>query len=86
MIYPVFAVRDAKTTFWPPQVEENEQSAIRNFAMMINQGTGVIAFSPNDFDFYKVAEFDSEKGTLSPLVPIELVVSGVNVVGVKYEK
>lgn len=86
MIYPLYAVRDAKTTFWPPQVEINEASAIRNFAQMINSGNGVAAFAPNDFDFYKVGEFDTEKGIVSATLPIELVCSGVSVVGVNYEK
>ena len=86
MIYPVVAVRDAKTTFWPCQVETNENSAIRNFAMMINSGSGVTAFAPGDFDLFKVATFDSEKGIVEPVFPIELICSGLNVQGVNYEK
>ena len=36
MIYPMYCVRDVKTTFFPPQPAQNEEDAKRNFAMMVN--------------------------------------------------
>lgn len=76
MKYPVYAIRDVKTTFFPPQVAQNEEEAKRNFAMMVNNPSGVIGFAPKDFDLYKVADFDSMKGEVTPVTPIEFVVSG----------
>lgn len=76
MNYPVFAIRDVKTTFFPPQVAQNEEEAKRNFAMMVNNPSGVIGFSPKDFDLFYVADFDTMKGELVPVVPIQFVVSG----------
>lgn len=76
MKYPVYAIRDVKTTFFPPQVAQNEDEAKRNFAMMVNNPSGVIGFAPKDFDLYKVADFDSMKGEVIPVTPIEFVVSG----------
>lgn len=86
MIYPVFAIRDIKTSFFPPQVAQSEEDAIRNFAMMVNNPSGVMGFSPKDFDLFKVATFDTEKGELVSLVPIEFIVTGSALVGVKDEK
>ena len=79
MIYPVVCVRDAKTGFYPPQIEQNLMSAKRNFAMMINNSEGVVGYAPNDFDFYYVADFDSEKGEMIPVCPIEQLATGVGV-------
>lgn len=86
MIYPVCAVRDSKTQFWPPQVHETIESAKRDFAMAINAGQGAPAFAPGDFDMYHIADFDSLKGTIEPVSPIDQICSGVNVYGVNYEK
>lgn len=76
MKYPMFAIRDVKTTFFPPQVNQNEEDAIRGFAMMVNNPSGVIGFAPKDFDLFKVAVFDTEKGVVEPVTPIEYVVAG----------
>lgn len=86
MKHPVYAVRDVKGTFWTPQVDQNDAAAIRNFAMMVNNPSGVVGFAPSDFELYKVAEFDSEVGTLTPIEPIQFVVNGLSVAGAKYEK
>lgn len=83
MKYPVFAVRDVKTCFYPPQVNQNEEDAIRGFAMMINNPSGVIGFAPKDFDLYKIGTFDTEKGVIDPLTPIEYVVAGSALVNEK---
>lgn len=83
MIYPVYSIRDAKTGFIAPTVDQNDSSAVRNFAYAINNG-GIMNYSPNDFDLFKVGEFDSDKGTLEGIVPF-LVVSGVSVYGEKTE-
>lgn len=83
MIYPVYAIRDVKTSFFPPQVHETEEDAIRGFAMMVNNPSGVIGFSPKDFDLFHVAEFDTKKGELVAVQPIEFVVTGSALVNVK---
>lgn len=86
MIYPICSVRDAKTSFWAPQIYQSIPSAIRDFSMTINAGSGAPAFAPGDFDFYHLGEFDSEKGTIEPVTPIEQIASGYSVFGEKYEK
>ena len=76
MIYPMYAIRDIKTTFFPPQASNNEEEAKRNFAMMVNNPSGVIGFAPKDFDLFYVGSWDSMKGVFEPVTPIEFVVSG----------
>lgn len=82
MIYPVFCMRDLKVGFLSPTVDQNDQTAIRNFSYAVNGNNSMMNYSPGDFQLYKVGTFDSQKGTILPLVPIELVAEGVNV----YEK
>lgn len=86
MIYPICAIRDAKTQFYPPQAEENTQSAIRNFAMAINNSTGLLGFSPGDFTLFHVGNFDTEKGQVDGVWPIEQLATGLDVYNVKDEK
>lgn len=76
MIYPMYCIRDVKTSFFPPQPAQSDEDAKRNFAMMVNNPSGVMGFSPKDFDLYFVGTFDTEKGVLTPVTPIEFVVSG----------
>ena len=83
MIYPLCAVRDAKTGFFPCQVEQSVPAAIRNFAMMINNGEGLVGFAPGDFDFYHVANFDSEKGVVEAVYPIVQLATGLGVMDEK---
>lgn len=78
MKYPLYSVRDVKQAFWPPQVEQNEAVAVRNFSLMVNTNS-ITAFTPSDFDFYKVGEFDSQKGTIEALDVPEFVCSGSSV-------
>lgn len=80
MKYPVYAIRDVKTTFFPPQVAQNEEEAKRNFAMMVNNPSGVIGFAPKDFDLFHIGLWDSMKGDFEPLTPIKFVVSGSTLV------
>lgn len=86
MVYPVFAVRDIKTSFFPPQVHQSREDAIRAFAMMVNSPSGVMGFAPKDFDLFYVADFDTEKGEIISVQPIEFIVTGSALVGVKDEK
>ena len=80
MIYPMYAIRDVKTTFLPPQLGQNDEDAIRQFAMMVNNPSGVMGFQPKDFDLYCVGYFDTEKGEVESVLPIRYVVAGTALV------
>ena len=76
MVYGVYAFRDNKTSFGQIWNDHNDESAKRGFAMMINNADGLMGFAPSDFDLFKIGEFDSENGQLSPVWPIEYLVNG----------
>lgn len=81
MLYNVFAIRDAKSArFIQPVNDVNEATAKRGFSQAVNNPNGIIGFAPKDFDLYKVAQFDDEKGLYIPIVPIELVCNGATLV------
>lgn len=80
MIYPVYAVRDALNGFGQLMLDTNDQTAIRNFKTGLSGNSSMLA-SVKDYDLYKLAEYDTEKGTVVAVVPIELVISGPEAVG-----
>lgn len=77
----MYAIRDQKVSFFPPQPATTEQEAVRNFSMMCNQPSGVMGFSPKDFDLYYVGVFDSVTGIVESITPIEFIVNGSSVAG-----
>ncbi len=81
MIYPVFSIRDLKGDFYSPRIDQNEVSAVRWFAQMVNTPDTTINFSPRDFQFFRIGDFDSESGRLIPLDLPQLVSSAIDVYG-----
>lgn len=86
MTYGVYAFRDNKTSFGQIWTDRSDEAAKRGFAMMINNPDGIMGFAPADFDLFKIGEFDTETGQLDPVWPIEFLVTGTAVIGVKNEK
>lgn len=85
MKYGVYVVKDHKTEFLTPTFDINDESAIRNFSYAINNTNGIMGFSPNDFDLFKIADYDASKGFLDKSnypVP-EFIISGSSVFGMK---
>ena len=81
MIYPVFSIRDLKGDFYSPRIDQNEASAVRWFAQIVNTPDTIINFSPRDFQFYRIGDFDSETGRMLPLDLPQLVTSAIDVFG-----
>lgn len=80
MIYPIYALRDNKTNFVANLlIEQNDPSARRNFAYMVNNSGSIQNFAPADFDLFKIGTFDSVSGIISPIVPIEFICNGLGV-------
>lgn len=76
MVYGVYAFRDNKTSFGQIWNDYNDDSAKRGFAMMMVNSNGLLGFAPQDFDLFKIGEFDSETGQLDPVWPIQYLVGG----------
>ena len=77
MKYPMFCYRDNKVGFMMPQCDQSDQSAIRGFAFAVNNHDGMMNFAPQDFDLYKIGEFDTDTGKVNPCTPV-LIISGVS--------
>lgn len=73
---PLYCIRDRKGEFWSPSLDQNDDSAIRNFGHMINTGDTIMNYSPGDFELCKIAMFDTETGVITPEPVIKVLVSG----------
>lgn len=77
MIYPVYTVRDVKVGFDVQfLVQASEEAAKRAFEMAVNNPGTMMGFKPSDFELYKVAEFDTDKGVMIGCPIPEFVVGG----------
>ena len=81
MRYPIYSVRDLKGDFYSPQIQQNEPSAKRWFAQLVNTEQTMINFAPNDFELYMIGVFDATKGVIEPLDIPEFVVRASELVG-----
>lgn len=84
MIYGLYAIRDKYTTFLSPALDQTNESAKRNFGFAVNNNKE-ISYAAADYDFYKVGEFDSISGKVTPADPIEFICNGVEVFNEKSE-
>lgn len=82
----MYAIRDVKTCFMTPTLDQTKEAAIRNFTVAIRQGTSLLHAMPQDFDLFYVGEFDAESGIISALSVPEFVVAGAAVAGGSEDK
>ena len=64
MKFGLYCIKDAKTGFMTPVVEQNDAAALRNFSHAVNQSESIMYDSPNDFTLFKVADFDTDAGII----------------------
>lgn len=79
MKYRLYAVQDALSGFMTPVLEQNDAIAVRNFRMACdssNSSSSLMTWNPVDFSLYHVADYDSDTGIVTPIVPIELICRG----------
>lgn len=70
MKFGLYCIKDAKTGFMTPVVEQNDAAALRNFSHAVNQLDSLMRYCPNDFSFFKVADFDIDAGIFAIPSPI----------------
>lgn len=68
MIKYVYALRDLKSHWTDPFVDECDDSAIRGVSLMVHRAdpNSLIAFQPRDFDLYCIGQYDTNTGFLLP--------------------
>ena len=81
MRYPIYSIRDLKGEFYSPSIQQNEPSAKRWFAQLVNTEQTMMNFAPNDFELYMIGVFDATKGVVESLELPEFVVRGSELVG-----
>lgn len=69
----LYSIKDAKTGFMTPVLEQGDPAALRNFAHAVNQPDSIMHDCPNDFSLFKVANFDTDKGIEPVTSPILIV-------------
>lgn len=78
MIYPMFSIRDVRTGFMSPTLDQNAQSAVRNFEHAVMQSSSLMNSHPKDYQLFKIADFDSETGKVTPCEIVEHIVDAVD--------
>lgn len=78
MIYGVYSIRDVKTGFMSPTIEQNDDAAARNFYHAVANSDGILFTYASDFSLYRIANFDSDTGVMDPGIPPLLVAEGAN--------
>ncbi len=73
MLFGLYSIRDVKSGFMTPVVEENDAVALRNFSHAVQNSDSVLFTHFKDFALYKVGMFDNETGELIPLDLVQLV-------------
>ena len=66
----LYCIKDAKTGFMTPVVEQNDAAALCNFSHAVNQIESIMHDSPNDFSLFKISDFDTAAGIIAISSPI----------------
>lgn len=86
MKYGIFSIRDAAAhVFTAPTIDLTDESAIRAFSQAVNNKPSLMNFCPSDFALYRIGVLNVEAGTIEPVSPPEMLISGDRVVKVVNE-
>nr|DAK07962.1 MAG TPA: DNA binding protein [Microviridae sp.] len=69
----LYSIKDAKTGFMTPVLEQGDAAALRNFSHAVNQPDSIMYAYPNDFSLFKLAHFDTDKGIEPVANPVLIV-------------
>ena len=72
MIYGLYAIKDAKSTYMPCNADMNDACAIRNFEHAVRQPDSLLRSHPNDYALYRVGTYDNETGVIVAESPVQL--------------
>lgn len=77
----IYSVMDSSTGVYAlPYYSERDESAIRMFAMLVNDSRNVLINQhPEDFVLYRIGEFDDDLGVVTGDVPV-IISKAVDVV------
>lgn len=65
----IYSLKDKKGSFVNPYVMQNTEQAIRDVKTAVNENTAsILSKYPEDFDLYKMGDFDTETGEITSKV------------------
>lgn len=79
MKFNMYAIQDLKTGFMTPTLDQNDVAASRNFQSALMRGDGLFGTHPEDFRLFRIAEYETDSGVVTPVEPMVLVFEGRNV-------
>lgn len=70
----IYSMRDRLTGFLQPTFDLNDAVALRNFEAAILQVRpgNLLHTNPEDYALYKLGDFDSDSGVLTPMSPLQI--------------
>lgn len=79
MIINVYAIKDkVADQFGNIFCDQSDVLATRGFSYAVNLKDGMMSFRPDDYDLYRLGQYDSNKGEISPISP-KLICSGSSI-------
>lgn len=84
MEYPVYSIRDSRTGFMAPTLDQNDDSASRNFLFAVKNSRDVMGAFPDEFSLYRLGTFNTESGVFQ-LEPVPVHVATGSSVSVAKE-
>lgn len=76
----IYAIRDVKSGFLSPIVDDTDQQAVRNFSFSCSKSDTLLNFAPEDYSLYFLGTFDTESGKISSSNLPELVIQASDLV------
>lgn len=62
----IYSIKDTKGSFLEPMIAQNDAVATRNIRGIVNSGKGLLAQYPEDFELWRIGEFDETTGIIVP--------------------
>lgn len=73
MIIGLYSIRDRKSGFLPPTTDVNDDTAMRNFSFAVTSREPMFLAFSDDYDLYKIGEYNTDSGIIAPCPPEHLV-------------
>ncbi len=75
MIKNIYAVRDLKSCYINPVVDDSDAHAIRSFQIAMKNPQTDVHYFPSDFQLCKIGTFDDKTGVIKPC-DLEVIFDG----------
>lgn len=72
MLYNIYVIKDAKSSFMVPTFDKSDATAKRNFQFACRNKDSLLNSNPNDFALFCVGCFDDETGVVTPFTPTQI--------------